>query len=148
MWCGNNYVTPWAVELWHEYVLLLTIYNNNNNNIITIINKLNFSELLGSWTLSIVWNSKCKKTQRFRNWIFRCLGQWLRLALSKGANRVGVSLPSPEDGNRSSFRNVVFPSIYNSGRRTKSRNPVNPNETPSVYTKYFRLITLISTKGH
>jgi hypothetical protein len=25
-------------------------------------------------------------------------------------NRVGVSLPSPEDGNRSSFRNVVFSS--------------------------------------
>jgi hypothetical protein len=33
--------------------------------------------------------------------------QWLRLALSKGPNRIGVS-PSPEDGNRSSFRNVVF----------------------------------------
>jgi hypothetical protein len=31
-----------------------------------------------------------------------------RLALSKGNNRVGVSLPSPEDGIRSSFRNVVF----------------------------------------
>jgi hypothetical protein len=30
------------------------------------------------------------------------------LALSKGPNRVGVFLPSPEDGNRSSFRNVVF----------------------------------------
>jgi hypothetical protein len=29
-------------------------------------------------------------------------------ALSKGPNRVGVSLPSPEDGDRSSFRNVVF----------------------------------------
>jgi hypothetical protein len=31
-----------------------------------------------------------------------------RLALSKGQDRVGVSLPSPEDGIRSSFRNVVF----------------------------------------
>jgi hypothetical protein len=31
-----------------------------------------------------------------------------RLALSKGHNKVGVSLPSPEGGNRSSFRNVVF----------------------------------------
>jgi hypothetical protein len=29
-------------------------------------------------------------------------------ALSKEPNRVGVSLPSPEDGNRSRFRNVVF----------------------------------------
>jgi hypothetical protein len=37
--------------------------------------------------------------------------QWFRLALSKGPNRVGVSLPSPEDGNRSSLRNVVFSSI-------------------------------------
>jgi hypothetical protein len=36
---------------------------------------------------------------------------WLRLALSKGLNRVGVSLPSSEDGNRFSFRNGVFSSI-------------------------------------
>jgi hypothetical protein len=35
----------------------------------------------------------------------------LKLALSKGPNRVGVALSSSEDGNRSSFRNVVF-SIY------------------------------------
>jgi hypothetical protein len=35
----------------------------------------------------------------------------LRLALSKGLNRIGVSLHSPEDGNRSSFRNVVFSGI-------------------------------------
>jgi hypothetical protein len=35
--------------------------------------------------------------------------QWLRLALSKGSNWVRVfSSPSPEDGNRSSFRNDVF----------------------------------------
>jgi hypothetical protein len=32
--------------------------------------------------------------------------QWLWLTLSKGSNRVGVSPSSPEDGNRSSFRNV------------------------------------------
>jgi hypothetical protein len=36
--------------------------------------------------------------------------QWMRLALSNGPNRVGVSLSSPEDGNRSSFWNVVFSS--------------------------------------
>jgi hypothetical protein len=30
------------------------------------------------------------------------------LALSKGLDRVGVSLSSVEDGNRSSFRSVVF----------------------------------------
>jgi hypothetical protein len=34
-----------------------------------------------------------------------------RLALYKGPNRVGVSPPSPEDGNRSSFLNVVFSSF-------------------------------------
>jgi hypothetical protein len=34
--------------------------------------------------------------------------QWLGLALSKRPNRVGVSLPSPEDGNRSSFRNIFL----------------------------------------
>jgi hypothetical protein len=31
-----------------------------------------------------------------------------RIALSQGPNRVGVSLPSLEDGNRSNFRNFVF----------------------------------------
>jgi hypothetical protein len=50
---------------------------------------------------------------------FRCLYEyvllllievvkWLRLALSKGANRVGVIFILPEDGNRSSLRNVLF----------------------------------------
>jgi hypothetical protein len=34
--------------------------------------------------------------------------QWLILALSKGPNRVCVSIASPEDGNRPSFRHVVF----------------------------------------
>jgi hypothetical protein len=32
----------------------------------------------------------------------------LRLALSKGPNWVSSPPPSPEDGNRSSFRNIVF----------------------------------------
>jgi hypothetical protein len=32
----------------------------------------------------------------------------LRLALSKGPDGIDVSLPSPEDGNRPRFRNVVF----------------------------------------
>jgi hypothetical protein len=46
---------------------------------------------------------RCLYSLVFLTWVV----QWLRLALSKGPNRVGVS-PSPEDGNRSSFRNVVF----------------------------------------
>jgi hypothetical protein len=37
--------------------------------------------------------------------------QRLRLTLSKGPIRVGVSLPSTEDGNGSSFPNVVFSSF-------------------------------------
>jgi hypothetical protein len=32
----------------------------------------------------------------------------LRSALSKGPNRIGISLSSPEDGNRSSFWNIVL----------------------------------------
>jgi hypothetical protein len=35
---------------------------------------------------------------------------WLRLAFSKGPNRVGVFLPSPEDENISNFQNVVLSS--------------------------------------
>jgi hypothetical protein len=35
----------------------------------------------------------------------------LRLVLPKGRNTVGVSLPSPEDGSRSGFRNIVFSNI-------------------------------------
>jgi hypothetical protein len=41
-------------------------------------------------------------------------GQWLRLALSKAPNRVGVFYPSPEDGNRSTSRNVQASGISNS----------------------------------
>jgi hypothetical protein len=32
----------------------------------------------------------------------------MRLALSKGPNKVGVSLPSPEDGNRSVSETLFF----------------------------------------
>jgi hypothetical protein len=44
-----------------------------------------------------------------------------------------VSLTSPEVGNRWSFRNVVFSSIYISGRWTKSRHPVILNVFVSLY---------------
>jgi hypothetical protein len=37
--------------------------------------------------------------------------QWLRSALAKGLNKVGVSFPSPENGNTSNFRNFVLASI-------------------------------------
>jgi hypothetical protein len=49
--------------------------------------------------------------------------QWLRLALSKGPNRADVSpSPSSEDGNRSSFRNVVFLRISVDGQSSKPSN--------------------------
>jgi hypothetical protein len=32
----------------------------------------------------------------------------MRIAVSKKPKRVGFPLPSPEDGNRPSFQNVVF----------------------------------------
>jgi hypothetical protein len=50
--------------------------------------------------------------------------QWLRMALSKGPNR-----PSPEDGNRSSFRNVVFLVIS------------NPDDGQSPKTQYLCLLS-------
>jgi hypothetical protein len=40
------------------------------------------------------------------------LNHWTRLALSKGPNTVGVSLPSPEDGNRYNLGNVVLFCIF------------------------------------
>jgi hypothetical protein len=79
------------------------------------------------------------KTQLFRNWfcfrlqvrrraqqsrLSKSVGDWFRLALSKGPNRVGVSLSSPEDGNKISFRNIVIYISLNSVWWTKSRNPV------------------------
>jgi hypothetical protein len=54
--------------------------------------------------------------------ILRRVAQWVRLALFKGPNKVGVS-SSPEDGNRSSFRNV-FSVFLNTWRLTRSKNPV------------------------
>jgi hypothetical protein len=47
----------------------------------------------------------------------------MRVAISKGPNRVGVSLPSPEDGNRSSFRNVVFSSYLEFRTMSKVQEP-------------------------
>jgi hypothetical protein len=45
--------------------------------------------------------------------VLRCGGENTLLGPlgSQGPNRVGIFPPSPEDGNRSSFRNVVFSSF-------------------------------------
>jgi hypothetical protein len=75
----------------------------------------------------------------------------LRLALSKGPNRVGVSL-SPEDDNRSSLRNVEFYSFQNAGRWTKSENPailsidLNANEALMSYDVIGYLLILYQSQ--
>jgi hypothetical protein len=46
----------------------------------------------------------------------------LKLALSNGPNKVDVSLPSPEDGNRFIFRNIVFSSYLEFRRMDKIQN--------------------------
>jgi hypothetical protein len=71
---------------------------------------------LGFWTLSIVRYSKNNYRIVFRKLnLFPCSGKLkgtvtvrlLRLALSKGLNRLGDSAPSPEHGNRCRFGSVV-----------------------------------------
>jgi hypothetical protein len=81
------------------------------------------SESLGVWDLIIARDSKQLVYTTFRKCIcFRvqvrrrdtsllgslALVQWLTLALFKRSNRFGVALLSPEDGNESTFQNVVF----------------------------------------
>jgi hypothetical protein len=62
------------------------------------------------------------RTRRFGNWIrFRPQVQELRLALSKGPNRVGVSLSSPENANRSLPKRRV--PVSNPVRWTKPKTP-------------------------
>jgi hypothetical protein len=43
------------------------------------------------------------------------------LALSKAYNTVGISLPTPEDGNRTTFRKAVLSSVSSPVLWTKSR---------------------------
>jgi hypothetical protein len=60
-----------------------------------------------SWPYKATWTQqsvRCLYSCCYMTWVV----QWLRLALSKGPNKVDVSLPSPEDRNRPSFRNIVF----------------------------------------
>jgi hypothetical protein len=68
----------------------------------------------------------------------------LRLVLSKGPNRVDVSLPSPESGNRFSFRNVVCPSYLEFRAIGKVQKPSNFEITFVTYPHswFYTLIAL------
>jgi hypothetical protein len=64
--------------------------------------------------------------------------RWLMLALPKGPNRGGVSISSPEGGNRSSFRRVVFSSLFEFRTIDKVLKPSNSEYyTPSSETFRF-----------
>jgi hypothetical protein len=102
---------------------------SNGTNFISEGTREWFKEL-GFWTSSIVWIFNKLNTRRFGDCI--CLrpqvkkggeenpillgsleranlNQWLRIALSKGPNRIGGFPPFLlEDGDRSSLRNVVY----------------------------------------
>jgi hypothetical protein len=66
------------------------------------------------------------------------------ISLCKRPNRVGVSLPSPEDGNRSSFRHFVFFIYLESRTMDKVQKPSDSKYIPIV-DKYYvvRLQTLV-----
>jgi hypothetical protein len=69
--------------------------------------------------------------------------QYIRLALSKGPKRVGVSLPSPEDGNIYSFGNVVFSSDFEFRTVDEVHKPRNsecyvPSSEPIRFYLYLR----------
>jgi hypothetical protein len=79
------------------------------------------TETLDFWTLSIVQNSNQLENTTFQKLdLFPSsgevretpilLGPLERANLNHWINRVDVSLPSPEDGNKSSFRNIMFSS--------------------------------------
>jgi hypothetical protein len=105
---------------------------------------VNISELLSFRTLSVVRYSKKLENTTIRKldlFPFSCeegdtysvgslervnLNHWT-LALSKGPNRVSVS-SSPEDGNRASFRNVMFSSLF--------RIPDDKIQNPSNFEWY------------
>jgi hypothetical protein len=79
-----------------------------------------FSELLASLSLSNVRDSINYKNTTFRKLdLFPSAAEVVQLFLRDPTGYVS-SPTSPEDGNRSSFRNAVFSSFYNTGRCTKS----------------------------
>jgi hypothetical protein len=69
------------------------------------------------------------------------------LALSKGPTKWCLLLPSPEDGNRSSFRNVVFllPRTPDGG---KVQKPSNPARNISLLIKNSKIIIVSMFNFH
>jgi hypothetical protein len=60
-----------------------------------------------------------------------------------GPNRVGVFLASPEDGNRFSFRNVVFSSCFEYGTMDKDHK-ASDSECYILSSEPYRLCVLIN----
>jgi hypothetical protein len=82
---------------------------------------ISYLEWLGLWSVSIVWSSIYYKTQ--------CL----RLALSKGHNRVDVSRPSPQNGNKPGFRNITFYSYLEFQMMDKVHKPSDSKSEPARF---------------
>jgi hypothetical protein len=63
----------------------------------------------------------------------------MRLAFSKERNRVGVSLPSSEDGNSSSFRKAVFSNYleFDTMDRTQKTTDFESYTPPSELFRFY-----------
>jgi hypothetical protein len=135
VWCFFvNQFLSWKTILWNEECAYCIASMSELEKGLSRLKKvcddgLQRSELLGLWTSSILrYSEKLENTVLRKYGLFLSSGeggktpvllgpleranrvQCLRLALSKGPNRVGVS-PSPEDENRPNFRSVVFSSF-------------------------------------
>jgi hypothetical protein len=77
-----------------------------------------------------VWSSR----QGVSVWRMCTVAQWLRLAVPKGPNRVGDSLFSPEDGNRSSLQNDAFSSYleFRTMNRVQERSEYENSIAPDL----------------
>jgi hypothetical protein len=89
------------------------------------------SDLLGSETLFILCQSQITRRQG------------LPLAVSKGSNRVGVLLLSPEDSNRSSFLKVVFHSCLECRMMYIVYKPSDSECNTQLYQKHHELQNML-----
>jgi hypothetical protein len=88
----------------------------------TVVDVQEYENILVEWQLFACATCLLDRTvcvlwrPTLNTWTSGIKVQWLRLALSKGPNGVGISPLSSGDGNRSIFRNIVFSCIQNSGQ--------------------------------